>query len=864
MSDDWDELFEQPVEDDASNDASASVEGGQGRARGRPQGKLGAKKKTKGAENKSSTCFVHGCDARKKGNSDMCADHHKVKESIRYQAERDTEMKSFNEIFSDPFKAEMAINKFRKENFIDGKFRKKLIDWASWKRTFGVRVSYTTRTPEELWDFTDYKDHHSRRGKTDTWVISAWQALVDDRKVEREGEGTDVKLWLPTKKTRFKEVTQYIDTVEEEGGKQLKDPTADQLGALRNYAKNSAPGFEHAFLWEGAAAMLSGNDSGSSSSASAADSEESKKLKTAEVAFMAPAAMEKYEKEYALLHKQVDEARESCQKQLEECKQRSADGGDKQFASYLMTAEFRFKLLQVAMAATPSEAKAFLSPDEAAVIAASRVGGGSPAKVAQAASPLIEMTPDNAAAAGAGSAENGPPNESEAAKEGIVEGAKAEGIVENDIKVTPSKKSSAPSIAGESGTSGSKFKKMTNGAQITEILQQAYKDCGIHAPVCDIEKVLSFPHFQELVESLLGSESVDVLTQKTTRLGGGMAALRALRAGATKAASTLIAHLRTKQKAAENKRKRDTEAAAVDEAKKKARQAAEAIKLEEAKVPAVFEQKFADLIKDGTLTNVVSIKGVGTATVDNLEQPALITECEAMTSFCSEKRVQLMMGQWGGQYKKRPSTKSHGRVQEPTKAAKGREEADAFMQRVMSMFPEDSVVALENMPAGFKNLLSVTWLYGYDTRMHSIGCTPNGMGMIKALCAGEVTWLMWDVAALAAALKEIDKATEPISIDTLTKRVQTFTKSDFADIRTHGCITRVAIQKMNTIMVIPAGYMVAQLSSAGVLLYGVRRTFLQQSDAAAARYEELIGCFEAANKDTVKMRETVELMKATT
>eukprot|EP00969_Alexandrium_andersonii_P186703 8249211-Alexandrium_andersonii.AAC.1 len=67
---------------------------------------------------------------------------------MRYQAVAAGALTTFSEIMSDPQKAAMALDKFRKENYIAGKFRKKLIDWAHWKRSFGIRMSFTERCGE--------------------------------------------------------------------------------------------------------------------------------------------------------------------------------------------------------------------------------------------------------------------------------------------------------------------------------------------------------------------------------------------------------------------------------------------------------------------------------------------------------------------------------------------------------------------------------------------------------------------------------------------------------------------------------------------------------------------------------------------
>ena len=48
-----------------------------------------------------------------KGNSEFCGEHHRDKEAMLYQAQRDGEAEAFNHIMSDPNKADMALKKFK-------------------------------------------------------------------------------------------------------------------------------------------------------------------------------------------------------------------------------------------------------------------------------------------------------------------------------------------------------------------------------------------------------------------------------------------------------------------------------------------------------------------------------------------------------------------------------------------------------------------------------------------------------------------------------------------------------------------------------------------------------------------------------
>ena len=58
--------------------------------------------------------------------------------------------------------------------------------------------------------------------------------------------------------------------------------------------------------------------------------------------------------------------------------------------------------------------------------------------------------------------------------------------------------------------------------------------------------------------------------------------------------------------------------------------------------------------------------------------------------------------------------KTQGRVQEPTKLGKGREEVEAFMQEVFDAVPDDSYIKTSDLPSAFSGLLNVSWLYGYN------------------------------------------------------------------------------------------------------------------------------------------------------
>lgn len=91
----------------------------------------------------SKTCIIPECTVKRKANSDGCASHETHKAVVKYQAVRDGEVASFNQIFADPQKAKRALEVVRANHIMNDKFRKKLIECEMWKKRYGVKIPYT-------------------------------------------------------------------------------------------------------------------------------------------------------------------------------------------------------------------------------------------------------------------------------------------------------------------------------------------------------------------------------------------------------------------------------------------------------------------------------------------------------------------------------------------------------------------------------------------------------------------------------------------------------------------------------------------------------------------------------------------------
>ena len=176
---------------------AAGVDVGSPRRKGRPSGKpvkmspkrraaaAAPKKQPKGnkAGAEAKKCFASKCCRPKKLNSKFCADHHRCAENMSYQAKAKTppEMNSLLEVLNDPGKAQIALDDFCRDNPHNG--RKKLIDWLSFKRKHGVRVSVTYREGEIEMDILTYW--------TDVGQPRGWTRQESDDKFELEARKTD-------------------------------------------------------------------------------------------------------------------------------------------------------------------------------------------------------------------------------------------------------------------------------------------------------------------------------------------------------------------------------------------------------------------------------------------------------------------------------------------------------------------------------------------------------------------------------------------------------------------------------------------------------------------------------------------------
>ena len=300
---------------------------------------------------------------------------------------------------------------------------------------------------------------------------------------------------------------------------------------------------------------------------------------------------------------------------------------------------------------------------------------------------------------------------------------------------------------------------------------------------------------------------------------------------------------------------------AVDELKKQAKKAATKVKTDEATLPPIFSIDVDKLIAESHAKEITKVaKPAADFKVIDADVPILFCELECVAKMNAQARVQMALGLWGGKYKKEEGFKSTGKAQEPVYKRSGKEEIDAMFSSIQSCFPPASFPDEGELPADIAKVFDSVWLYGFDVKMASVAQTPNGVAIFKYLAAGEVEYLLFELKTFVPAVKTILEK-DAVSVDEAIAFINNLTTEKMKQFCEKGGAMQRAVLSTAEVLYIPTGYLIAERSSKGILLYGLRKSVVTKSEAACCNYEELIGLYTAANRGTTKMLAMLDAIK---
>ena len=332
--------------------------------------------------------------------------------------------------------------------------------------------------------------------------------------------------------------------------------------------------------------------------------------KQVEIAIAAPKALEKNEKIVTSCAAMVTAAKKVLLEALDMATQSKSQ--DKLQLAYETNCVVRYHMLEIWEAQSVD-----VIPNRKAV--PSDPTAATPATPPAVAS--VAVAPDNAAAQ-----ERDAKKESEGQGEG--EQAKA-----NERK---------PEDARSNGSQGNA------AARVSSSLRKALEKAGSAAQHVDpLSSLMAHAHMAELLAGFMDCSSVDDLNNAVQQLKDASAAVRQLKDGATKAASSLKSHITSRQRAEHRKKQQQTkqvESAEVQKQKKAAKTAAEEIKKQELVLPPVFHLAWGSLKStegDSLGTEVTICSGPKDRSINNLDEPCCIANCDALAEFMKNAKVGL-------------------------------------------------------------------------------------------------------------------------------------------------------------------------------------------------------------------------------
>ena len=105
---------------------------------------------------------------------------------------------------------------------------------------------------------------------------------------------------------------------------------------------------------------------------------------------------------------------------------------------------------------------------------------------------------------------------------------------------------------------------------------------------------------------------------------------------------------------------------------------------------------------------------------------------------------------------------------------------------------------------------------------------------------------------------------DKISYDVAKEFLANLDASGLPALLANGCTVYAVYQKPHEVLFVPSGWLMAEMCVRGVLIYGVRKSLVTQSECSHPNYEELLGACGAEPKVLSRMQELLAFMKLVT
>ena len=175
---------------------------------------------------------------------------------MSYQAANSTEddaAEVFEMLSADELKLGKAVAQFA-DSVPEGNkwMRKAFIDWAQYKKTYGIKTTRRDRDGEVPMTELEYVCWATEvKQVPNAEAKSLWASHVDDASIDRDNDGLGgrLQLWIPkVKRTRENIRDKFVQDSTEECSQALKKPKPQELDQLRDFCGSRHTSFADSFL----------------------------------------------------------------------------------------------------------------------------------------------------------------------------------------------------------------------------------------------------------------------------------------------------------------------------------------------------------------------------------------------------------------------------------------------------------------------------------------------------------------------------------------------------------------------------------------------------------------------------------------
>ena len=235
----------------------------------------------------------------------------------------------------------------------------------------------------------------------------------------------------------------------------------------------------------------------------------------------------------------------------------------------------------------------------------------------------------------------------------------------------------------------------------------------------------------------------------------------------------------------------------------------------------------------------------------DFQQPWVIRGQASVATWRNTAKLSIKLSEFAGSYKRSPTYKSDKRSQAVMEAGGGKEETDALFQ---SMFAPPATLDVSKVQGASAAMQSI-WFWGYDPKISGATLAPNAVARLQILLMGELTVIAFPLRNVIEVMKET-QALEDIVLDSVMAFVLAVSDSE-ACCYWSKLKGSFVVLKPDDVLFMPAGWVVCERSSASVLVYGVRKSYLLPGEDSKNNFSEACELLKRSGRDPTKMFEVL-------